>query len=112
MADNSSQNVVKPFLIFFSGAIVLGIHVGIFLYSQPLFNILISLYLITYCILIIMFMNKNKATVSNSEYSLVYGFSIYTLILQIFLILFVLGTLMYKSYVIKPRTTIGYNYST
>ena len=111
MADNNSQTIIKPFLIFFSGAMVLGIHVGIFYYSQALFNILISLYLVTYCILIIMFMNKNKATISNSEFNLIYGFSIYTLFLQLFLILFVIGMLMYKSYIIKPRPAVGYNYS-
>ena len=84
-------------LFFVAGAIVLGIHVGLYLYNQFIFTIFLSIVVIAYVITVILIINGIKTKLSAAEFSSINYLSFYTIFLQAFLILFALGAWMIRS---------------
>lgn len=79
------------------GALILAIHVLIFRANQYMFTVIMCLYIIGYTILVIVIAYKNKNCHDSRDFDLLLNMSVYTIVLEIFLILLALSFLIYKS---------------
>ncbi len=70
------------------GIIIFVLHIGIFFINQYMFSIIISVYVLVYAILVFIVITKNTDCFSKSVFNLTVNFSIYTILLQIMLIVF------------------------
>ena len=83
-------------MLFFAGALVLGLHVALYLYSPHFFSIFISVYVIVYAIIVIVLVENIKTALTAKQFSSISYFSFYSIFLQVFLILFALGAYMFR----------------
>lgn len=72
----------------FFGIIIFLIHAALLYFNLWAFNVLVSLYIITYAVFILILTYKNKTSYNNISFNLLVNFSLYTIILQIFLLVF------------------------
>lgn len=70
------------------GIVIFILHIGIFFVNQYMFSIIVSLYVLIYAILIFIVITKNTDCFTKSIFNLTVNFSIYTILLQIMLIIF------------------------
>lgn len=80
-------STVKNVGMLVLGAIILVIHVIIYRSNQYLFTIVMCLYILGYTILVIVLMYKNKGCYRQEDQSILLNMSVYTVFLEIFLIL-------------------------
>jgi hypothetical protein len=98
MADTTDFfNQIKTIGVLVLGAVILGIHVVLFRLNQYMFTVIMCLYILGYTILVIVLMYKNKNCYVQSDFKLLLNMSVYTLFLELFLILLSLGFMFYKS---------------
>ena len=90
------------------GAVILIAHVVVFILNQFIFTVMLSLYIIGYTVLILVITYKKRncygiATTSKpfNELNLIYNMSIYTIFLQVFLIILSLGYMFAQKYIKK-----------
>jgi len=93
------------------GAAILIAHVVVFMLNQFIFTVMLSLYIIGYTVLILVITYKKRncydITNSNSnsnkfnELNLIYNMSIYTIFLQVFLIILSVGYMFAEKYIKK-----------
>lgn len=81
----------------FLGIIIFTIHVIILLYNTNLFNIIICLYVTAYAIIILIIAYKNKTCFETTGYNFVLNFSLYTIVLEILLMIFSIIMLAVKN---------------
>lgn len=73
-------------LIGFGGAAIFAVHVLLLIKSQLYFNILMSVYIITYSVIVVIITNNYKSFYSNKDFSIITYSSFYSMFLQVFLI--------------------------
>ena len=92
------------------GAVILIAHVVVFMLNQFIFTVMLSLYIIGYTIVILIITYKKRGCYSNTnsnsnnnfnELNLIYNMSIYTIFLQVFLIILSLGYMVAQKYIKK-----------
>lgn len=89
------------------GAVILIAHVVVFMLNQFIFTVMLSLYIIGYTIVILVITYKKRGCYSTSsnnkfnELNLIYNMSIYTIFLQVFLIILALGYMVAQKYIKK-----------
>lgn len=86
----TNKNVMSKLTLVLYGflaAIIFGIHIFLLLKSQLLFNLLITCYIIAYCLTVVIITNKYKATYSNADFSAITYYSFFTMFLQVFIII-------------------------
>jgi len=89
------------------GAAILIAHVVVFMLNQFIFTVMLSLYIIGYTILILVitYKKRNCYDITNSnkfnELNLIYNMSIYTIFLQVFLIILSVGYMFAEKYIKK-----------
>lgn len=71
------------------GALILGIHVALFLWNSYAFNIFVCLYIVTFSILVtvILYQNKNCFIDEPYKFNTLTYLSIYTIILQFIILI-------------------------
>lgn len=87
MSDLSDKLITASLVVL--GAVILAIHVGLFIYNVYLFNIFVCLYIMFFAILVTIFLYKKKdcfESPSGAFNTLTY-FSIYTISIQALLII-------------------------
>jgi hypothetical protein len=89
---------VKNILLIAVGAIILALHVVVFKMNQYMFSILMCIYIIAYTILVIVIMYKNKSCYNTQDFDILLNMSAYTMFLELFLIILVLGFMLFKKY--------------
>lgn len=72
------------------GIVIFVLHIVVFFVNQYMFNILVSLYVLIYAVLIFIIITKNTDCFSKSIFNITINFSIYTIILQLMLIILTL----------------------
>jgi hypothetical protein len=77
---------LKNMIMLVLGALILGAHVLIFKLNQYMFTVIMCIYIIGYTILVIVFMYKNNACYNTTDSNILLNMSIYTIFLEIFLI--------------------------
>lgn len=90
-------------LIGFGGAAIFAVHVLLLIKSQLYFNILMSVYIIAYSVIVVIVTNNYKSTYSNKDFSLITYSSFYSMFLQLFLI--AMSFIIYRK-----RSTYPYSY--
>lgn len=90
------------------GVVILIAHVVVFMLNQFIFIVMLSLYIIGYTILILVITYKKrncydttKTSKPFNELNLIYNMSIYTIFLQVFLIILSLGYMVAQKYIKK-----------
>lgn len=90
------------------GAVILIAHVVVFILNQFIFTVMLSLYIIGYTVLILVITYKKRNCYGNTtstkpfnELNLIYNMSIYTIFLQVFLIILSLGYMFAQKYIKK-----------
>ena len=86
--DVNSNLKVAGFAIL--GILVFVAHIGVFLINQYAFNILVCIYILVYSILVFIIMMKNIDCFSKPVFNITINLSLYTMFLQVFLIIFTL----------------------
>lgn len=94
MSDLIDQTKNIGFIVL--GAIILGIHVVIFRMSQYMFTVIMCIYIIAYSILVIVLMYKNKRAYDSSDFTILLNMSVYTIFLEVFLVLLSIGYMMFS----------------
>lgn len=79
------------------GIVVFGIHILVFYLNQYMFNVLVCLYVILYSITIFVAIAKNKDCYNKPMFNILVNFSLYTIVLQAFLLIFTLIMYSVKS---------------
>jgi RsiW-degrading membrane proteinase PrsW (M82 family) len=80
-------STVKNVGMLVLGAIILVIHVLIYKANQYMFTVVMCLYILGYTVLVIVLMYKNKGCYRQEDMSVLLNMSVYTVFLEIFLIL-------------------------
>ena len=78
------------------GAVILAAHVLIFKLDQYFFTVIICLYIIGYTVLVMVLMYKNQRSFTPSDFSTLLNMSLYTLFLELFLIIMTLSFKYYR----------------
>lgn len=93
--SNITSNI-KIALIGVLGIVIFLVHGGLLYYNMGAFNILICLYIITYAIIVLIATGKNTGCYSKTSFNILVNFSLYTVILQIFVLVFVMFKMFSK----------------
>ena len=75
--------------IIFIGIFVMMMHILLYVFNKDVFNIIISLYVISFSIMFIVFINKKKKVTSNTEYVFLIYVSMFVICIE--LIVFILS---------------------
>lgn len=70
------------------GVLIFILHIAVFYVNQYMFNVIVCIYIIVYAIIIFISVLKNKDCYDKSMFNILVNFSLYTIILQIFLLIF------------------------
>lgn len=103
--DKQLNNKVWNVVIIFVGMIVLVIHLLLYSYSKDVFNVIISLYVIAFAILFIVFLQKKKKFTSDAEYN----FLTYTCLFVLCIEVMVLFVSIFSIFSNGPHKYSGYN---
>lgn len=97
MSDLSDKLITASLVVL--GAVILAIHVGLFIYNVYLFNIFVCLYIMFFAILVTIFLYKKKDCFESpsSAFNTLTYFSIYTISIQSLLIILSFIFLVRKS---------------
>ncbi len=93
MASDITENV-KVTIFAVIGIVIFGIHMGLYYINPLLFNVMVSLYVCLYSILVLMSTTKNKDCFTKGNYNILVNSSLYTVTLQICLIIFAIVLLL------------------
>lgn len=87
MSDLSDKLTTVSLVIL--GAVILGVHIGLFLYNPYLFNIFVCLYVTFFAILVTIFLYKKRDCFDepSTAFNVLSYFSIYTICIQTILII-------------------------
>lgn len=91
-SDISENIKVTVFAVL--GIVIFGVHMGLYYINPILFNIMVSLYVCLYSILVLMSSLKNKDCMQKGTYGILVNTSLYTVTLQICLIIFAIVLLL------------------
>jgi hypothetical protein len=89
MANSNEKSVSSSFrnaTLAVVGILVFGLHIGLFYVNQFYFNILVCTYVVIYAIIVLISVSKNRDCFTKGVFSVLINYSIYTLILQVFLV--------------------------
>jgi len=87
---------MKIALVVFLGIVIFLMHAGLLYYNMGAFNALLCLYIIIYAIIVLIETGKNKDCYSKKSFNILVNFSLYTVILQIFILGFILFKMFSK----------------
>jgi hypothetical protein len=93
--SNINSNI-KIALIGFLGIVLFLVHAALLYFNMGAFNALLCLYIIVYAIIVLIATGKNTGCYSKTSFNILVNFSLYTVILQIFVLGFVLFKLFSK----------------
>lgn len=82
MEDDSFKKKITNISMLFLGGVILLVHLLLFKFNKYLFTIFICLYIITYSILITVFLYKKKECAQGAEFNILVYFSIYTIAME------------------------------
>jgi hypothetical protein len=88
--QSSIKSNIKIAFIGFLGIVIFLVHAGLLYYNMGAFNALLCLYIIVYAIIVLIVTGKNTGCYSKTSFNILVNFSLYTVILQIFILGFVL----------------------
>jgi hypothetical protein len=94
-SEEKMSNNVQTVAYSMLGIFIFVIHALVYNTNKFLFNIIVSLYVTGYAILILVYVNKNKKTLTPVSFNVLSYASLYTVALQIVLILFTLIMMYY-----------------
>lgn len=95
----TTDDRVANMIVMFVGLIIMIIHIGAFAYNSWLLFALLSIYMITYSIVMSVWLNKKKSTMTNGEYNVLSYFSMFVTVIGILgLIVSVWGLFSNKRY--------------
>lgn len=97
MAISDINTQFKNIGMLVLGAVILAIHVLIFRLNQYMFTVIMCIYIIGYSVLTIVLVYKNKSCYGQTDYNILINMSIYTIFLELFLIMLSIGFMIYKS---------------
>lgn len=98
-SDNNSKNInknIKTALYGFSGILIVAIHIYVLYTNIFGFNLLVCIYIIIYAIIVLIAIWKNTDCYNSTSFNIIVNFSLYTILLQIFLIAFISFKLLSK----------------
>lgn len=98
MADKDVAKNFKTAALGVIGILVFGVHIALYYTNQFLFNIVVCMYIVTYATIVLISVTKNKDCYTKGIFNVITNFSIYTIILQVFLIIFTVVMMMRKKY--------------
>jgi uncharacterized membrane protein len=81
--DMASDDRVANMIVIFVGLIIMIIHIGAFVYNSALLFALLSIYMITYSIVMAVWLNKKKTTMTSREYNVLSYFSMFITVVGI-----------------------------
>ena len=67
--NKSLSNNAETFFLTMLGVVVLAVHSLLFFFSKDIFNIIMSLYVIAFAIIFMVFMQKKKTYMTTTEYN-------------------------------------------
>jgi len=95
--ENINTNI-KVALIGVVGIIIFIIHGALLYFNLGAFNVLVCLYIIVYAIIVLIITGKNTGCYQKKSFNILVNFSLYTVILQIFLLVFVVIKIVTPSF--------------
>lgn len=81
--NKSMESKVWNLVIIFVGMIVIIIHVLLYAFNKDVFNIIISMYIIAFSIMFLVFLNKKKAYTSSTEYNFLAYACLFVLVIEV-----------------------------
>ena len=89
MVPTSFTSQIKMIGVLLLGALILGIHVVLFLWNSYAFNIFVCLYIVTFSVLVTVILYQNKKCFVDEPYrfNILTYLSIYTIVLQFIILI-------------------------
>lgn len=73
--------------IIFIGIFVMMMHILLYVFNKDVFNIIISLYVVSFSIMFLVFINKKKKVTSNTEYVFLTYVSMFVICIEIIVLI-------------------------
>jgi hypothetical protein len=99
---DTNKNINKNInisLYGFAGIIIVALHIFVLYTNIYAFNLLVCIYIIIYAIIILISFWKNNDCYNSRSFNIIVNFSLYTILLQLFLI----GFIIYKLLITKKK---------
>jgi hypothetical protein len=89
IAPTTFVSQIKMIGILLLGALILGIHVVLFLWNSYAFNIFVCLYIVTFSVLVTVFIYQNKNCFIDKpvKFNILTYLSVYTIVLQFIILI-------------------------
>ena len=106
-STSSLSTQAKNVGLIFLGAVILGLHVIIYMWSPVYFNIFMCMYILAFAILVLIKVNKYQScfkpsSSTLSDYNILAYISIYTILLEAVIFILIIGTASYNMINRKP----------
>lgn len=87
-SDNTAKKNFQVATFAVIGIVVFILHILVFYFNHYAFNIMISAYVLSYAVMMIIIITKNTDCFSKSIFNVTINLSLYTIVLQVSLIIF------------------------
>lgn len=85
-SNKSSSKQLLNILLIFAWVLAICIHVGLYLFSKDAFNIIMSIYIIAFAIIFLVFLQKKKNYTTDTEFSVLTYMSMFVILLEIIIL--------------------------
>ena len=96
--DSDIKGKITNISLIFIGGIIIVIHLILFRYNKFLFTAFVCLYVITYSILVTVYLYKKKECANGTDFNIMVYFSIYTIAMEVMIFLLSIIFMIYESY--------------
>lgn len=107
VSDKSSFKQLINILLIFAWVLAIGIHIGLYFFSKDVFNIIMSIYIIAFAVIFIVFLQKKKNYTTDTEFSVITYMSMFVILLEIIILVISFVSLVRN----KSGSSSSYSYN-
>ena len=85
-STKSSSKQLLNILLVFAWVLAICIHIGLYFFSKDVFNIIMSVYIIAFAIIFIVFLQKKKNYTTDTEFNVLTYMSMFVILLEIIIL--------------------------
>ena len=102
--DKSSFKQLLNILMVFAWVLAICIHIGLYFLSKDVFNITMSIYIIAFAVIFLVFLQKKKKYTTDTEFNILTYMSMFVILLEIIILV-----ISFVSLFSNKNSTYSYN---
>jgi hypothetical protein len=104
----SSTKQMTSIILVFAWVLTIGIHIGLYFFNKDVFNIIMSIYIIAFAVIFLVFLQKKKNYTTDTEFNMLTYMSMFVIILEIIVLVMSVVSLMNNK---TSSSNTKYNYN-